>query len=156
MSTPTPQQSIARLVAALPPREPLSPARVEVLLNELADVDDDLLADAVTLVIRTSHRFPTIAELREAAAESLLDLPTEIAALRQIDDHMRWRDNGGEGAEPQLHPLVYEHLRLVGGYHAFRYSDKPGVVRAQFRDYYRGARDDTIRSAQLSRRALPA
>jgi hypothetical protein len=119
---------VADLADAFPQRE-ISRETVSIYVKHLQDIGPAEMEAAVQRLIRTSSRFPTIRELREAVAEASLALPTEVEALALV--------NGGVRG---LHPLVREALEAVGGYHAWRVTDEPGVMRGQFSRIYREMR----------------
>jgi hypothetical protein len=118
---------IADLAAAFPQRS-IPAATIDLYARELADLDPVALSDAVRLLIRTSEFFPTIRAIREAVAEAALGLPNEAEALNQIHERSG------------VHPLVREAVNVVGGWHAVRTTDQPGVLRGQFLRVYRELR----------------
>jgi hypothetical protein len=137
---------IGDLAAALP-KPPPTREQIVVYVRELEDIPVPVLEAAVRKIIRTAQWFPTVAEIRLAAAEVTLHLPSEPEALRQIDARMTWaRDK--RGTAPPVHPLVYEALRRVGGWHAFRSTEKGTVIRGQFGRLYRDLRDQALTDAQ--------
>jgi hypothetical protein len=125
-------------------------------LHDLADVPVDLLHTAVVHLCRTStdpRRFPTLGQIRAACAEHLLGLPNEAEALGQVQALVAWaRQSTLERAvsAPALHPLVRRAFDLVGGSQAFRATDEPGILRAQFLKAWRELRGAEIRDAQLA------
>jgi hypothetical protein len=145
---------LADLVEALPPQHPLSREAVRVYRENLGDVPPGLLQAAARRCIRTCRWFPKIAELREAAAEISLDLPSEGQALQQVFDRVEHTrrffsvlddpDGGDAPPPPRVHPLVLRVLDLVGGYAAFR-SGEGSVVRGQFGRIYRDERATAVR-----------
>ncbi len=146
--------ALARLMKALP-KEPLSPDTFATYVNELADiaatpVGAAVLDDAVSVLLRsrTQPWFPTIGEIRMAAAEVWLDLPTEPQALAQVDARITWgRD--ATGSAPAVHPLVVEALGMVGGYAALRSSEDPAATRGRFCRVYREARHARVAAAAV-------
>lgn len=124
---------------------------IRLYLRELEDIPAETLEAAVSEVIRTSDHFPRVRAVREAAARILLQLPSESEALSQIESRMRWsRESEGErGDAPAVSPIVLKALDHVGGFHAFRSSDEPGVVRGQFLRLFKGMRDDAIRDVNV-------
>lgn len=137
------------------PRETITGDRLALYHRELVDLPPAVLAQAVSVVIRTSRYFPTVAELRAAAAEFALGLPTEADALAQVEARIRWaRDQ--EGEPPPVHPLAASTLKLVGGYAAFRDADQPAVVRGQWLRLFREERARLLRSHAEGPPALPS
>lgn len=59
-------------------------ARVELYVRLLRDVPFDILSAAFKRVAQTSRFFPTVAEIREAAAKRLSERHAKIYALRQL------------------------------------------------------------------------
>lgn len=157
--TVTSADLIARLEQAFP-REKVSAQRMGLLLAEVADIPPAALEAAVQDAIRRSEFFPSIAALRNAAAEWMLGLPREPDALAQVEVRMAWarRPEAERSSDPpEVHPLVREALDRVGGWHAFRATDEAGVVRGQFMRIYRELRAGAIEGAQIGGMdALPA
>ena len=143
--------SIVKLADAYP-RQTISRATATLYAADLATTNPELLDQAITRLIRTSEWFPTLSEIRRACAEIALELPTEEEALTEIEDRIEWvriRDGHDTGAAP-VHSLVKQALDHVGGYHAFRSSHEPAVIRGQFLRIYRDLRADTLREAQVN------
>ena len=132
------------------PRQPVKPSTLRIYAKHLDDFDEALAAAAVDDLIRTSEFFPTIAEIRRRAAELHLGIPDEEEALGQIEARLAWARNDAEtrGDAPAVHPDVRHALDHVGGWHAFRTAEEPGVVRGQFLRLYRDRRAVEIRSVQ--------
>lgn len=143
---------IARLAEAFP-REKVTSQRLELLVSELADLQAEAVAAAVTETIRKSEFFPTIAALRKAAAEFMLGLPSEPAALAQVEARLAWarKPEAERGEPPEVHPLVREALDQVGGWHAFRAVEEATIVRGQFLRLFRELRATTIHEVQVGR-----
>lgn len=131
-------------------REQVGRERYGILVRELSDVPPEVLERAVRQVARTSEFFPTLAAIRSACAELVLDLPSESAALAQVEARMRWgrADEDARGDPPRVHPLVKAALDHVGGYYAFKSADEPAVVRGQFLRLYRSLRADAVGGLQ--------
>lgn len=93
--------AISRLIAAYG-KESLPEDRVATYLEELADIQEPLLNEAVRTLIRRSKFFPSIAEIRHTAA-SLAGLlpptPAETAAIIRRADRteIRGAERGGRG-----------------------------------------------------------
>lgn len=123
-------------------------------LQHLSDIPAEVLQVTVDTLIRTGRYFPTISEIREAAAERVLELPAESEALAQIADRIAWgrASQAERSAEPpHVHPLVREALGLVGGFFAFKTTENAGITRSQFLRVYKDLRDGAVTSAQLGR-----
>jgi hypothetical protein len=148
----TTAELLGALAVALPHHPKMPPSTLRLYLRDLEPIPIAVLADAITWMIRTvpmERRLPSVREIREACAERVLQLPSEAQALEQITARIAWARTS-EGDPPAVHELVEAALDQVGGYHAFRTTDEPGVIRGQFSRIYRGMREDTMRRCQAS------
>lgn len=154
---------LADLAEAFPRQaKDVTRATLQLYKRELEDLPHEALAHAVKALIRTSEWFPTVSAIRQAASERLLDLPSDAAALAQIEARLDWgRQRTGADEEtpstdgaPDVHPLVRDALELAGGFYAFRRSDNPAVVRGQFAKLYRELRAGKVRDIQIDSRLL--
>jgi len=153
--------ALANLVDALPTKPPVTLERVGIYLAELADIPPGTLREACQRLIRTSRFFPTVAEIREVAAEIALALPTEAEALAQIHARQGWVADAATAPPPEGHPLVKAAIDQVGGWFVFRASENQAVVRGQFGRIYREQRAAAVAAAQAgdwasARGSLPA
>ena len=145
------QSEALKLVAVLKaayPRQETDEATAEVYVGFLTDLDAEVADKVVREMIATSRFFPTIAEIRGAAAEASCGLPSVTAALAMVTERHRLTD-----AEIKARPLpdaVKQAYRLVGGAWAFRTSEHPTTLHAQFRDAYRSIRDEAVRAVQTT------
>jgi hypothetical protein len=130
------------------PRQKISEQTLTLYVRELADLPPAAVAVAVRQAIRTSRYFPEISDLRAAAAETALGLPDETAALRQVEDRQEWARDGAGGEPPHVDEIVLDAIRAVGGWHAFRASSRPDLVRREFVDRYSELRARAIRAVQ--------
>lgn len=143
--------SLVRTLSHCFDREEVTQEKFEIYVRYLRDVPVETLERAVDSLVCTKldNRLPTVGQIREACAELILELPTETAAIRQVDRRNEWvRERDGDG--PVLHPLVKEALNQVGGASAFRQSDSPSIVRAQLGRVYRDLRAAAVRELQAS------
>lgn len=131
------------------PRQDFATANFVAYQNALEDVPPEILAAAVQHLIRTEKWMPTVAEIRECAAELELVLPDEADALAQIHDRMAWARTQTLDPPPVVHPLVATALERVGGWHSFRDTEAT-VIRGQFARVYRDLRGAAIRARQTS------
>ena len=143
-------QLLADLANAFP-RQAVTPATVAVYARELDDLPEDALEQAVRDLIRSADWLPTVAAIRLAAAEYLLELPSETDALSQIEARIAWARADDGTDPPPVHNLVSATLEHVGGYHAFRSTDKPSMLRAQFVNLYRETRQRQLRDVQTGK-----
>jgi hypothetical protein len=141
---------VAELAAAFP-RQPVTADNVRAYARALDDLPLTVLTATVRELVRTSRFFPTVAEIREAAAERTLGLPSEAEALEQVEIRARWaRDHDGQET-PFVHPLVGAAVDHVGGWFALRTTDRPDVLRGQLLRLYREGRAAAVREFQVGR-----
>jgi hypothetical protein len=132
-------------------RETLTDGTLAVYDEHLSDIPPSALEEAVRALIRTADRFPSIHAVRAAAAEFALGLADERLALAQVEERIRWaRETPRPLPPPPVEPLVLECLTHVGGLDAWRRTEEPGIIRAQFLRLYREARAARIRDACLA------
>jgi hypothetical protein len=106
--------------------------------------------------MRSSEFFPTLRAIREAVAETILELPGEEEALAQIEARVTWgRSDDRDGDPPPVHPLVRQALDHVGGFHAWKQTSEPGILRSQFLRLFREVRAASIREVQIGRELAP-
>lgn len=138
-----------KLVAVLKgayPRQPTDEGTAEVYLAFLADLDYEAANDAIRRLIQTSRFFPTIAEIRGEVAELACGLPSVTEATALVLERHRLSDD--ELAANPLPDAVRKAYRMVGGSWAFRTSENPVALRAQFRDAYAQLRADAVQRIQ--------
>lgn len=174
--------TLAELVQSLVdafPRQAVGPATLRQYLEDLTDLPAAAVETAIIACRRTSTFFPTIAEIRSAAAEFALELPTEEEALRLAEERAfhqleatpckPCKETGlidgeicaacrGEGKTfvppPPLPELVAQAFKLAGGHFGFREASEMSIVRGQFARHYRNLRAAAVRSAVVH--GLPA
>ncbi len=117
---------IATLSAAYP-RQTLEPTTIEVYARSLTDLNADLATNAVMRLIASSVFFPSIAEIRTAAAETATNLPGPAAA---------WVMVGTKESRRTAPAAVKEALDAVGGSWALNSTTNLETFRAQFRRAY--------------------
>lgn len=154
---------MATLAAAYPQRD-LASETIEVYAHDLADLDAGVAAAAVERLRRTSRFFPTISEIREAAAELVLGAPPSTVAWRQALAFASHRhvwgdcpDCDGSGfvdvereemchrcgsagrvcvqPEEPLHPTVHEAYELTGDALFWRETPAAQLRKAFFEAY---------------------
>ncbi len=157
MTRPDFANVMAYIAAAL--QKPVSAESVEVYFDLLHDLPLHVLQLAAKRVV-LQHKwatFPSVAELREAAAETqagvVKDLsPAEAWALAwRAAGRMDPEVNGSvERALADLNPLVCEAIRTFGIY-SLCYSVEPvGIMRSQFMKTY-----EQLNARQQRQRLLP-
>lgn len=134
--------SVAILSAAYP-RQAFPTDSVRLYVRMLADLNPDALAAAVARLIRRSTWLPSIAEIRLEVAEATLALPSVGEAWEQALI--------GRG----MHDLVKRSYLAAGGAWAFRTSEKPEILRAQFAKDYEARRADAL-LAEIEAHPIPA
>lgn len=134
---------VAGLMAAYP-RQPVEQATVSVYVRSLRDLPTADVEQAVRYLILTSTFFPTIAEIRTAAAEHRLRLPSAAEAMRQLATCTVRGD---------FHPLVWEARSAVGDPWSWRHSESPSVLVGQARKVYEDLRRAAVVEAVAPPRA---
>lgn len=138
------QALIANLARAYP-RQPVAPETFGIYLEDLAGISVAVLEVALIRLRRTSEWFPTLRAIREVCAELVLELPSEQAALAQVQAYLRGTINRAE-----VHPLVDEAVKLAGGFRELRESTNQSVVRGQLARAYRELRAAAVLEAQTA------
>lgn len=116
-------------------RQPFGDLAVQVYAQQLADLGDEDVYDAVERLVKTSVHMPTIADIRHEVAETRLGLPTAEEAW---DAAL----NGGSD-----NPVVAAAIKACGGRWSIQHADNLTVVAAQFRKQYEGRRASAVRAA---------
>jgi hypothetical protein len=126
---------------------------MRMYVRQLSDIPETVLAAVINDLIRTEKFMPSIAQIREAAAEKILNLPSEGGALAEVDRLMSSARSVETEGMPliTLTPAVRRAFDAVGGYAGFRYADDAAVIRGQFGRIYREERAREILSAQSGR-----
>lgn len=136
---------------------------VKLYAEMLADLPVEVLKLAVLRLIETRPytTWPSIGELRRAAAQVLLNAPSPAEAVEEVREQIR--AVGHWGSPRFSHPLVKRAVDAADWYHLCM-SEEPTVSMAQFRRLYEDvletwtARVQTHGLAALERlglRALP-
>jgi hypothetical protein len=121
---------VAKLVAAFPNRE-IPAATVKVYVGHLSCIPTQLLAIAVDELIQTSVFFPTIAELRKAAAQAKLgDVPSAEEAWSEVLTEMR--STGRQYTPDFSHRAIDRAVRDVGGWRYLCNSEGLSFERTYF------------------------
>lgn len=123
------------MLSASWPRQEIQQATLEVYALALADLDHGVAKAAVLQLMQTSRFFPTIAEIREAAVQTRVSLPTPEEAWgvvhRAIGKHGSYREPLFDCDEIQLATDAIGWQELCLGEH-------PAANRARWLDAYRG------------------
>lgn len=112
------------------PQTPMSPANIQAYVRHLADLDPEVLRRAVARAISTCRFLPTIAEIRQAAAE-LVDVAP--------DAHEAWgmamaevQRVGRTGRPSFQHARIHAAVQAIGGWVYLCESDAYSADRAAF------------------------
>lgn len=137
-------QSIAALAAAFTTNG-VPTDTVEIYLHALHDISEVALEDAVRSIIETQEErwFPTIASIRRIVFERQLALPSPEHAWELIQNDA-YRANAPAA--------VRQAIAAVGGSWALR-NAPAGMIRGQFIQQYRDARQRSIADASTDSRA---
>lgn len=118
------------------PRMDFGAESVMVYQLALADIEPLLLRTAVLKHISTSKWFPTIAELRQAATEIVLQSEGQLSGpeawglvLREVRRVGHWRS-------PNLQPVVRQAVDAIGGWRNICFSANITADRARFIEAY--------------------
>lgn len=136
---------VRRLRAAYPdpPMEEETQKLYARMLQDLAYDDVDAIVDEL---IATVMKLPTISRIRRAVIEPTLNIPATDEAWTAI-----------QARQGEVHELVAQAARLLGGTYNIRTSEDPELTRVRFAkvydQLYRKAVDralaDGIRSARM-------
>lgn len=134
------------VLAAAYPNFPVSEATIQVYAAALGDLETSAAVRAAEELVATSRFFPTVAEIRAAAAERTMGLPTPEEALGLVLGEVR---RCGIYGRPRFDcPVVAEAVRVVG-FRNICTSDNPEALRAHFFRVYGAYRDREIREASV-------
>ncbi len=130
------------------PNHPFTEVTMATYQRLLADIPDALAETAVLDCIASCKFFPTVAEIRDAAANIVTDAANaanEYDAWGEVKravsrSHWQWSD-----------PMIGEAMQRVGGMDAFRMSDVSDEPswRARFVECYRTLRQREQRQATM-------
>lgn len=159
------------MLSAAYPQAGVTAATLAVYVRYLADLDGQILDSAAADCITRSRFFPTVAEIREAAAqvrELRYGAPSPGEAWQEVT--AAFREVGNWGTPSWSHPRIAEAVRQVGGWRNLCLSDNQAADRARFLELYSEAarrsaydavtlpevRDLALRLSGRSRGGLPA
>ena len=133
-------ERLARRLFAAYPAVQLRDETEAVFVRYFGELDREPAEAAVADLIRTSARFPAIADVRGRIVEHALELPRAIEAYHSLF----------ERGVP-LHPLTRYVAEIFGGTFTIRTSDAPHVTRRQFLDVFEELRMESVRRGALPR-----
>jgi hypothetical protein len=140
----TKQQAITlidRLFACYPDSATTPDTRA-LFTRYLSDLDANAAETAIEELILDSTALPTIAHIRRSVIEHDSGLPTALEAYREVVQFK---------AGDEMHPLVLEVCRLLGGSWTIKNSEEPTIMRAQFLKAYGERRDQELRGMNARR-----
>ena len=115
---------------------PITDATVEIYVENLSDLPDGPLADAVRLLARTNKWLPSIAELREQTVR--LAAPGSFPPTPE----QAWNEVLDLAVGPRDKELVYSHtlikqaVRQLGGLYRVREATDSTTIRRRFLETY--------------------
>lgn len=155
------------LIAVLMAVYPKHPVQAQTPVAYAMVLRDVPIAEAMTAAeawMRSSPHFPTPADLIGILAEASATTPEWEIAWAEV---MRTIKTWGTYITHQIHPagpwpgwsseVLVQAVRHVGGYEAICAADldKLPTVRAQFRDWFRAARDREVKAIKLGPALAP-
>jgi hypothetical protein len=151
-NSPSDALGLVQELMACYPAQPVSPANVQAYVRHLADLPMPLLAAAVQRTVASSRFFPTIAELRAAAAALVDDAPDADQAWATV---MHQVARVGRTGKPELgHPRISEALAAIGTWYDVCSSETTAADRATFTKAYEAATRRAAEAVTLA--AVPA
>ena len=144
MSTLNDQEALKliKLLCAAYPRQELRKDTIKVYAGFLEDLDYKLAEGVVSYWIKTSKWFPSIAELRLAAADKQLALPTVDEAMQSLKLAVR----GGSAAALSRNSVLRDAVETVG-FHTLGHSDRAEALYKQVADSYTRLRERALLGA---------
>jgi hypothetical protein len=130
----------------------LDDATIHLYIEHLEDIDDGLLEKVTTDLLLRSKFFPSIAEIREHAAITLLGdglPPSSSAAWGEIAKAIS--SHGRHHRPHWSHPLVGLILEEVGGYWEACMSSNLESIRIRFQSAFDKARKETIANVAVAK-----
>jgi Loader and inhibitor of phage G40P len=141
---------VGKLVAYLKaayPRATIEPDTLEVYRIWLSDLPYEPARAAVVTIIATERFFPTVAEIREAAAQLVTGVPVAEAAWAEVMAAVR--EHGMDGWPEWSHPAVAEAVRAIG-WHLICGSTNVATERAHFLRIYAAMRESVLRGVTVA------
>jgi hypothetical protein len=123
--TPFEVRELVRRLGAAYPDPPLSDESADLYARMLVDLPYEAVDPVVDELIATAMKLPTVSRIRRSVVEPTLDIPTADEAWLAIQTHSR-----------ELHELVAQVVRLVGGTYNIRTSADPELARVRFVKVY--------------------
>lgn len=130
-------KAVFGMLSAAYPQAGVTAATLAVYVRTLADLDPQILDAAAADCISRLKFFPTVAEIREAAAQvaSLrFGPPSPGEAWAEVVSAIR--EVGSWGSPSWSHPRIGEAVRQVGGWRNLCLSENQAADRARFLEIY--------------------
>ncbi len=127
--------------------------------SAIADIEDQYLINAFRLHLETQKFFPTVSEIRKAAAELAgrkSGIPIAYEAWREVNENAsKWLvgEKNSIDKHEWSHPLVKETARLFG-WDDIRMSDNLAATRARFMEAFNQIREREERNLILSKHII--
>lgn len=131
--TPFEVREIVRRLSAAYPDPPLGEESAELYARMLIDLPYETVDPVVDELIATAMKLPTISRIRRSVVEPSLAIPTADEAWLAVQTH------AGD-----LHELVAQVARLVGGTYNIRTSGDPELARVRFVKVYEELRRKAV------------
>jgi len=142
---------VAVLQAAYPTKE-LSEESIRLYAEMLSDLDPREAGNAVKRIIATSRFFPTVAEIREAAAENAISMPDVEQAWGEVTRQIK---SVGRYRTPVFsHPAITSTVDAIG-WTTFCESQSIGVERGHFMKLFQAHAEAAKAKVQLGALAEP-
>ena len=131
--TPFEVREIVRRLRAAYPDPPLGDESADLYARMLIDLPYEAVDPVVDELIATAMKLPTISRIRRSVVEPTLAIPTADEAWLAVQTH------AGD-----LHELVAQVARLVGGTYNIRTSADPELARVRFVKVYEELRRKAV------------
>ena len=130
------------------PRQEFAPETVHVYTLALSDINTKLLQTGVLKHISTSKWFPTVAEIRAAVAEVVLQTANQPTALEAWGMVMREMRLVGHWRRPDLPPAILQAVQDTGGWRQLCMSENIAADRARFVEAYNSQQQRLVQRLQ--------
>lgn len=149
MSEPATIIDCLLLLKSAYPRQELTDQTIDVYEAALQDIDPGLLRAAVLHHVSTNKWFPTVAELRNAAANLVSRASGQLLPGEAWEQVVRkFRQGYSHSRVPEFDELTAKALGAIGGWHYLCYSDNIPADRARFiqayEQYAKRAAEDAV------------
>lgn len=150
MATEKEIQKALLVLSAAYPRFDLPDETVSIYCRLLVDLDFDTLKAATLQCATTCKFFPTVAEIRDAAAELKImaeGIPDPASAWGEVVSQIK--AVGSYGVPVFTNPLIADVIHQIGGWRGLCMSENVVADRARFMDTFNDAKKASRRRAQM-------